>query len=200
LDPTHIKANLGCGTLVFDPSHGWVNCDQFPDEEHGVMKMDLCTVPYPFADDTFDYVLLSNVLEHIPDTSPKYEGELWYTVIEELLRITKPEGVWEIHGPDPRDAIYTLQVGGHTRLVGPHTFEHLTIRYPQGAMKTTSLHDACGLEWVDTGRYSRFQAGIITDWHFRRYLGRRLGDIAAKVAGCPGQLRMVLRVVKEPRQ
>lgn len=198
-DPAFKKANIGCGTLVFSPKNGWDNFDQFPDAEHEVYQLKL-TEPMDFIeDDTYDYLFFSNVLEHIPDTVPGVDGEIWYYMLEELLRITKPGGHWEIHGPDPRDAIYTLQVGGHTRLVGKHTFEHLTIRYTQGAMKTTELHDRYGMTLVDYGSYSRFKMGKITDWHFRKYLGRRLGDIAVKILGKPGQIRMVLRVEKGVR-
>jgi predicted SAM-dependent methyltransferase len=199
-DFNYRKANVGCGTLAFKPENGWYNLDQFPDYERGVMSFNLCSFPYDFPDDYFDYMFFSNVLEHIPDSIPNVEGEAWYNMLEELLRITKPGGIWEIHGPDPRDAVDTLQVGGHTRLVGPHTFEHLTIRYKHGAMRTTHLHDNFGAEWVDMGKYSRFKFGIITDWHLRRYLGRRLGDIAAKIIGKPGQIRMVLRIVKGARE
>jgi hypothetical protein len=195
-----IKGNIGCGTLVFNPGNGWVNLDQYPDPDNGVGYMDITMTPFDFDDDYFDYIFLSNILEHIPDTVPELEGECWYHIIEELLRVTKPGGFWEIHGPDPRDAIYTLQVGGHTRLVGPHTFEHLTIRYKHGAMKTTALHDNFGLEMVDYRAYSRFHIGkTITDWHLRRYLGRKIGDIAAKIVGKPGQIRMVFKVVKGDR-
>ena len=198
-DPDYLKANVGCGTMVFNPHRGWFNLDQFPDIEKGVMAFDLCKFPFPFPDNKFDYLLFSNVLEHIPDTIPDAPGEAWYNMLEELLRITKPGGIWEIHGPDPRDAVNTLQVGGHTRLVGPLTFEHLTIRYEHGAMRTTHLHDAFGAEWVDQGRYYQFKMGPITDWHLRRYLGRRLGDIAAKIIGKPGMIRMVLRIKKGSR-
>lgn len=198
-DPTYIKGNVGCGTLAFNPKHGWINLDQFPDPENGVIEFDLCSFPYDFPDDHFDYLFFSNVLEHIPDTKPGVPGELWYNMLEELLRITKPDGIWEIHGPDPRDVVGTLQVGGHTRLVGPLTFEHLTIRYEHGAIRTTELHDKYGAEWVDQGRYYQFKMGIITDWHFRRYLGRKVGDVLTKIVGKPGMLRMVLRIVKGGR-
>ena len=198
-DPKYQKANVGCGTLAFDPEKGWTNLDQFGNAEHYVHTFDLCDLPYEFANNTFDYMFFSNVLEHIPDTVHGYPGEFWYSMLEELLRITKPDGIWEIHGPDPRDSVYTLQVGGHTRLVGTHTFEHLTLRYKHGAIRTTTLHDQYGAEWVDVGRYSRFEMGKITDWHLRRYLGRRLGDVAAKIVGGPGQIRMVLKIIKRER-
>jgi hypothetical protein len=199
-DRDYRKANIGCGTLVFNPDNGWVNYDQYPDRERGVKHMDITLLPLAIPDDHFDYIFLSNILEHIPDTVPELDGECWYHIIEELLRVTKNGGHWEIHGPDPRDAVYTLQVGGHTRLVGPHTFEHLTIRYPHGAMKTTALHDNYGLKMVDYGRYSRFQIGKITDWHLRRYLGRSLGDMVARIVGRPGQIRMVFQVIKGDRK
>jgi len=198
-NPAFIKANMGCGTLVFNPDHGWLNFDQFPVPERGVLSLDLCQPPYDIRDNALDYILFSNILEHIPQRVPVYAGEFWYVMLEELLRITRAGGFWEIHGPDPRDAVYTLQVGGHTRLVGPHTFHHLTVRYNHGAIRTTALHDSFGAELLDVTRYPRLEWGKVTDWHLKRYLGRPLGDFAGKVLGHPGQIRMVLRIIKGAR-
>lgn len=195
-DPEYRKGNMGCGTITFEPLNGWVNFDQYGDAEHLVHTLNLCDLPLDIPDDVFDYLYFSNVLEHIPMNVPDVVGEFWYHLLDELIRITKDGGVWEIHGPDPKDVVETLQVGGHARLVGPHTFNHLAVRYKHGAMYTTEMHDHVRAEFLDITRFYQWKAGVLTDWHLRRYLGRRLGDVAAKIVGRPGQIRMVLRIHK----
>ena len=82
------KLNLGCG---YDYRHGWVNLDSSkskslkPDVLH-----DLNKVPYPFKDNTFDYILAHHILEHID--SP-------LSCLEELWRISKPGAVIDIRVP-----------------------------------------------------------------------------------------------------
>jgi predicted SAM-dependent methyltransferase len=200
-DPDFRKANLGCGTKVFNPDHGWVNVDQFGDPDHSIIQWDLARFPYPFEDDYFDFIFMSNILEHIPQSHPDVLGELWYSLEQELFRITKPGGLWEIHGPDPRNVIIELQRGGHCRLVGPVTFEHLVVKYHYGALQSARMHENLSLKRVDhTDKkwpaWYGFNIMGLTDWHCRRYLGRRLGDLVARILGKPCQLRMVYQVVK----
>ena len=200
-DPTFRKANLGSGTKVFRPDHGWVNVDQFCDPDHGIVQWDLCQFPYPFPDDHFDLLFMSNVLEHIPPRHPDVQGELWYSLIQELFRITKPGGYWEIHGPDPRNVVIELQRGGHCRLVGTITFEHLVVKYHHGALQIARMHELLSLKRVDhTAKkwptWYGFEVLGLTDWHARRYLGRWLGEIVSRILGRPYHLRMVYQVVK----
>ncbi len=51
---------------------------------------DLTVFPYPFADNTFDYVVAEHVLEHLPDV---------ISVLDELHRIIKPTGQLRIEVP-----------------------------------------------------------------------------------------------------
>jgi predicted SAM-dependent methyltransferase len=196
-DPTFRKANLGCGTLIFNDENGWTNVDQFSPEGMDVLAWDMTEIPGPFEDDTFDYLLMSNILEHMPHNLDRYRGEFWNHLENELLRITRPGGVWEIHGPDPRNATVELQRGGHARLVGPVTFEHLVIRYHVGGMAVTEQHERFGLKVLDRRTWYGFGArGYLTDYNARKHLGRGLGDVVARVIGRPWQIRLVYRVVK----
>ena len=196
-DPTFKKANLGCGTLLFDKANGWANVDQFAPRGMDVIPWDLTEIPGPFRDDAFDYVFMSNILEHMPHNLDRYTGEFWYHLENELLRITKPGGIWEIHGPDPRNAVVELQRGGHSRLVGDTTFEHLVVQYHAGAMAVTEQHEKYSLKRLDVRSWSGFgHRGGLTDWHARRYLGRRLGDAVSRILGRPWQIRLVYEVVK----
>lgn len=197
-DPEYRKANLGCGTIVFSPERGWTNVDQFGEMNDDVVEWDLCDIPWPWDDNEFDYIFMSNILEHIPHHDTRYNGEFWYHLENELLRITKSNGIWEIHGPSPDNAVVELQRGGHCRLVGPITFEHLVIGYQAGAMWVTKQHERFSLRELDVRQWYGFgdHNGGLTDWHARRYLGRRLGDLVSQVLGHPCQIRMIYQVVK----
>jgi SAM-dependent methyltransferase len=81
------RLNLGCGD---DYREGWVNVDVGKcrkDVEHN-----LETLPLPFADNQFDYILLQHVIEHVArDKFPLF--------MRELHRISAPHGVIHIEAP-----------------------------------------------------------------------------------------------------
>ncbi len=79
------KLNLGCGT---DIRSGWVNLDIAPLPGVDVIH-DLKKLPLPFPDNTFDFILAKDVLEHV-DLVP---------VMGELHRILKKEGTLKLQSP-----------------------------------------------------------------------------------------------------
>ena len=81
-----MKLHLGCGN---DYKEGWVNVD-FINEVKADVYHDLNKFPYPFIDDSVDYLLMDNVLEHLPET---------IKVMEEIHRISKPGATIEIIVP-----------------------------------------------------------------------------------------------------
>ena len=84
--------NLEIGSDRLRTNHGkeWhtLDCMDSADIVH-----DLNMFPYPINSNTYDYIYMSHVLEHISWT---------YTdiVLKELYRILKPEGKFEVHVPD----------------------------------------------------------------------------------------------------
>ena len=68
--------NFGCGR---DIRQGWVNCDM---QKHPNIDktFNFETYPYPFKANSFDYILLDNVLEHMVHP---------LNVLDELHRISK---------------------------------------------------------------------------------------------------------------
>ena len=71
-----MKLNMGCGTDIRD---GYVNLDIVKKEGVDVVH-NLNKYPYPFDDNTFDEVIVDNVLEHLDNT---------IKAIEEIYRLCK---------------------------------------------------------------------------------------------------------------
>lgn len=80
------KLNLGCGT---DIRAGWINLDIAPLPGVDVVH-DLKILPLPFENETFDYVVCNDILEHFLDYVP---------LLSELHRVMKKGGIIEIKVP-----------------------------------------------------------------------------------------------------
>ncbi|MFH1151948.1 MAG: class I SAM-dependent methyltransferase [Nanoarchaeota archaeon] len=73
-----IKINLGSGGISID---GFINADCYGNNYN--INCDLNVKPYPFKDNSIDFILCDHVLEHVR------EQELFW---EEIYRILKPRG------------------------------------------------------------------------------------------------------------
>jgi SAM-dependent methyltransferase len=100
-----MRLNLGCGA---DYRKGWVNAD-FNKEVKADVYCDL-TKKLPFKDNEFRYILMDNVLEHIPTDS-------FFKFTEELHRILSPGGIVEIYVPH-YSGMYAFKHLGHYRYFG----------------------------------------------------------------------------------
>lgn len=81
------KLNFGCGQVYLE---GVVNADIDPNLRTDVLLSR--TLPLPFKDNSFDEILVDNVLEHFtPSKARKY--------LEEFHRILKPKGRIQIFVP-----------------------------------------------------------------------------------------------------
>lgn len=78
--------DVGCGQ---DKIHTAIGVDMIKLPEVDVVH-DLNSFPWPFADNTFDHVVCKHSLEHLNN---------FIGVIEEIYRITKPDGIIEILVP-----------------------------------------------------------------------------------------------------
>lgn len=110
------KLNLGCG---YDKRDGWVNADGFEACEPDVL-MDLETFPWPFADNSFDHILMKHVLEHVGASYPVFRQ-----VMRELYRVSAPEGRIEIQVPHFRHDTFHSDPT-HVRAFTPLTFKMLS--------------------------------------------------------------------------
>lgn len=196
-DPEVRKLNLGCGSIVFKEENGWTNVDYNPGP--GILQHDLYERPWPLGDNSFDYIFMSNILEHICHLH-------WFSIMAELFRVSKDGTIWEIQGPDPDNYVQTLQAPSHTGLVGPWSFFEYIVRHGKGDLNIGRQADQWRLEPVDCEysdsrptKWTTFYAawiGNVNDYHFRKYLGRRIGEAVSMIIGRPWNLRLVYKVVK----
>jgi len=82
-----MKLNIGCGN---DYRQGWVNVDTGNCRKD--LHHDIESLPLPFADNTFDEVLMMHVLEHV-------ERKHFPDFMRELHRICRPDALIHIEVP-----------------------------------------------------------------------------------------------------
>jgi len=130
--PLHARGrllDLGCGKVplfgVYEPFVTEAVCVDWSDSAHGAEHVDLAcdlTKPLPFEDAAFDTLLLSDVLEHLPEPEA-----LW----REMSRVLKPGGTLLLNVP----FLYWL-----------HETPHDYYRYTEFALQR--FVDRAGLELV----------------------------------------------------
>ena len=105
------RLNLGCGR---DIRPGYVNLDLA--KIRGIDVVANLETPLPFADDSFDEVFTSHVLEHVSDL---------FALLAELRRICRPGAVIRIYVPHLSFfGAYTDPT--HKRFFGYHSFDYFT--------------------------------------------------------------------------
>lgn len=118
------KLNFGCGPVIID---GWDNVDIQKDKRL-TKSFDFDKFPYPLKDNTYDYIFLENVLEHLNDPAK---------VLRELWRIGKNKGIIEVivphytnkgaysdfeHKHYYNEECFVNFVSGETRIAKPKSF------------------------------------------------------------------------------
>lgn len=118
--PPGMKLNLGCGADIRPMKDGWTNLDKYP-QDAAVLEWDVETGYLPFEDDYFDHILSLDFFEHIPHRSPTQEkdGELFFQIVGDLLRVSKDGATWLIITPARPES---LDGAGHCRLVTEGTW------------------------------------------------------------------------------
>lgn len=158
-----IKLNVGSGWCAYD---GFVNVDV--EDIPGVERIDLFQFPWPWPDNTFDYILASEFLEHVPND--KIMG-----VIENLGRVLKIGGVMEVMCPHPATFQVLFQVPGHHRLVGEYTFEVFSKKYHTNSGEHNEIKRMFTLEIAKKIIMRGFHFRGLTEYHIRKYLRLELG-------------------------
>jgi predicted SAM-dependent methyltransferase len=82
------KLQIGAG---FHALEGWLNTDLLPRGRQFVF-MD-ATQPFPFPDDSFDYIFSEHIIEHVPYLAGR-------SLLQESFRVLRPGGCIRIATPD----------------------------------------------------------------------------------------------------
>ncbi len=88
-----MKINLGCGA---DYRQGWLNIDRY-ESTRADLIFNLEQTPWPLETSGAEVVLLKHVLQQLGSRTDRF-----LAIICELYRISKPNGLVEIHVPHPR--------------------------------------------------------------------------------------------------
>ena len=152
------KLNFGCG---FDYKEGWINVDMSDEENEYDEKIktdksfDFDKYPYPLKENTFDYIYLNQVLEHL---------ERPEKCMKELIRISKPGGIIEIRVPHFAD-YQAFENATHQRYFSLNSIDHM--KYKSIVIKKElELTQQWWLRWfaklvtANTYAWERFLRGI----------------------------------------
>lgn len=177
------RLNLGCGN---DYREGWVNADISTDIRTDAI-VNVFAPPYPFADNEFDHVLVSHILEHVPHVLPGTDGAKngLILVIEEIWRILKPGGTVEVRVPH-HNSRKRWKDPTHTRVVDPLQFEYFS---PDHHL---NFYSHARFETVHVHYQREFQLGRFFNsaYHFPKYVGRHVN------VGRPAESWITLKALK----
>lgn len=157
-----MRLNLGSGT---DYREGWTNMDAYAKQAD--VRHDMCVLPWPFENESFEYVFASHVLEHVPTLFFGHGSgyrDVLFAIMEELHRVLKPGGVLAILVPKARTINDTMHPN-HYRHFEPESFAYLA-----NVVKEESYHSArfelvqSKVQWSrDPGR----NPAMLRDWRLR---------------------------------
>ncbi len=108
-----MKINFGCGEHKLP---GFIGVDKVKTKAADVIH-DMNCMPYPFADDSVDEILMSHILEHLPDT---------ISVMEEIWRISKNNARITIIVPY-YNSVGAFQDPTHVRFFTERTFDYFSL-------------------------------------------------------------------------
>lgn len=114
------KLNFGCGDKIYE---GYDNIDH--QEGEGIdQSFDFNKFPYPIESDTYDYIYLRQVLEHLITLRKVLEHLITpRKVLHELYRIARHDGIIRIEVP------YYNNKGAYNDMEHHHFFTDLCFKY-----------------------------------------------------------------------
>lgn len=184
------KLNLGCGN---DRRPGHWNVDKYPAAKPDEV-VDLERLPWPFADDSADEIVLHHVLEHLGQGSDTFLG-----ILKELYRVCAPGGTVRITVPHPRHQDF-LQDPTHVRPIVPELFLHTSLsvneQWAQKGLPGTPLARYLGLDFTIVSVDQRL------DPYWRQWLAedparqREIDRIARSNNNVVQEVEVVLRAEK----
>jgi SAM-dependent methyltransferase len=133
------KLNFGCGRDIKPKKEGWVNVDVQKGE--GIDKsFNFENFPYPFKDNTFDYVLIKEVLEHMIDIK---------LVMNELWRIGKKDAIIEVFVPYWNHSA-AHNAPDHKHCFNKRTFEVICEKDTQAEINPENKFELIEIELIPT--------------------------------------------------
>ena len=177
--PSGRKLNLGSGRICLPNEDGWVNVDIVPSEGVDV-RCDLFSFPWPFQDNSVDYMLAVHIVEHVPhqvySTRCGWQRPLalngFYAFFNEVYRILRPGGYICVVVPYAysRGAVMDPQ---HTRFLLPESFGYLAgqeddnydyaLPFRFEAINNTPY--LMGLPWTGGMTQLQFEQSVQTLWN-----------------------------------
>jgi hypothetical protein len=183
-----MKLNLGCGSQILP---GYCNVDKYGEPD---LKWDLETLPWPWADNCADEVLLSHVLEHLGQAPATF-----LAIMQELYRVCRKDAQVKVVVPHPRSDHFIADPT-HVRAITPMMLELFSRRLNQDWQRlggsNTPLALQCGVDFeivssvmvLDEPYLSLHRSGRITTEQLRE-LERTQNNIVS-------QIEIVLKAVK----
>ena len=128
-----MKLNLGCGN---NKVKGFINVDKYDIFGSDIVH-DLEVFPWPFKDNSVDYIMIHHVLEHLGQTTQQF-----LNILAELYRISKPNAVIDIVVPHP---YHNNFIGDptHVRAITPEQFS----LFDKDTYTKNSLRESTGLQF-----------------------------------------------------
>lgn len=189
------RLNWGCGS---DVRAGYVNADAYRTGP-GIVQHDMLDVPWPWPDASFDEILMSHVLEHVPPVFRQGRDAMWL-VLEEAWRVLRPGGRLVILVP-PAGRRTTWAHPNHYRDFVPESFCYLSTEAGAESLLRTPFE-------LEEARYARSEVRgrnppYFPGWKLRgipvvEHARIRL-PLADRWLSRPGEIRAVLRKPADAR-
>lgn len=185
-----MKLNLGCGSHRLS---GFVNVDKFaaarPDQ-----VVDLERLPWPFATDSADEVVLRHVLEHLGRDTDTFLG-----ILRELWRVCAPDAMVRITVPHPRHQDF-LQDPTHVRPILAEMFLHTSLavnrQLAQHGLPCTPLASYLGIDFAIVSVDQRLDPHWLAWLQADPARQREIDAIARSNNNVVQEIEVVLRAVK----
>lgn len=132
-----MRLNLGCGNRKVG---GFLNVDKFATCEPD-MVVDLEALPWPFATDSAEEILMTHVLEHLGPLPGHFMG-----IMKELHRVAAPGAPIRITVPHPRSDMF-LDDPTHVRPITPQLFSLLSKSANRQAIAEGYANSPLGLHY-----------------------------------------------------
>lgn len=144
--------NIGCGRCVYKGPN-IINTDL--QEGPGVdMTLDLSKAPFPFEDNSFDFIIANHVLEHVPN---------WWECFKELARVVKPGGKIEVWIP-PLSSDSSFTYRDHINRIGTFSFAGINGCSGRNLTNLTAMKEFDEMKHVRQLQLTSFMQRPILRW------------------------------------